>query len=401
VLGRECDTGICVIEQPGLIAVLVSGTVTGEMFKRAYAATLPELADTGVDAPEGESRRRVAALKKTLGDLHASGGAFSVVAFDAIAGRVLAARTANSARVDYGFTQDGSLVACSGFTSATLFPNAGDAALQLTPLPSGRFIFGHRFVKPIEFTNFWASASANRAAAPARGVGEVNDESLDCGAAECQRRRWGKTGSAGDASERWGTLPKVVTDIAATTSTGRTTAQKFPLHAAGANAYVPPSVRKARAEAEAAAAATAVATQKPKEVATQKPEEEVTETQESSEPAPESPRTALRKVESDAQIAKAFLATDFVSSLGEALISAVAKAPPALRRASLDLHRTSLRRASLDIMRTTSLRSNTFTVSRVPGMETNNEHPTSCAEAHVGFASFKANFARMSSAVHH
>ena len=69
MLGRECDTGICVIEQPGLIAVLVSGTVTGEMFKRAYAATLPELADTGVDAPEGESRRRVAALKKSFNSL--------------------------------------------------------------------------------------------------------------------------------------------------------------------------------------------------------------------------------------------------------------------------------------------------------------------------------------------
>ena len=36
------------------------------------------------------------------------------------------------------------------------------------PLPSGRFVFGHRYVKPIEFTKFWGTASANRSAAPAR-----------------------------------------------------------------------------------------------------------------------------------------------------------------------------------------------------------------------------------------
>ena len=167
--------GVRVIERPGLVAALVSSAVTEARFVAAYAAALATESENSdseaslqtVPVPDSNaSRRRVCALKKALGDLHAEDGAFAVVAFDVAAGRVLAARTANAAPLHYGFTQDGALVASGGLTATRLFPDAGDAALRLTPLPSGRFVFGHRFVKPIEFTRFWDTAASNRAAAP-------------------------------------------------------------------------------------------------------------------------------------------------------------------------------------------------------------------------------------------
>ena len=328
------------------------------------------------------------ALRKALGDLHAECGAFAAVAFDVSAGRVLAARTANAAPLHYGFTQDGALVACGGLTARRLFPDAGDAALRLTPLPSGRFVFGHRFVKPIEFTRFWDTAAANRAAAPARDASSVLDavergananETVGVGA-ERARRRWSATGSAADGERRW-TGVEQVPSSSVTPST---------LHRApSAGAYVPPSLRKKR-EAEAAAA-------KAKAVEKKKME------------APVSPRSAARAVERDAQVATALAAQDaVVLSLGDALVAAVAKTPSSA-------HISTLRRAGL--------RSNTFTLGRVPGagaekktllgvsalgklrtasfrvepLSSATKSSVSCAEleAEAGFASFKANFERM------
>ena len=363
-----------VIERDGLVAALVSSAVSEERFVAAYEASLG--AENADDS--NASRQRVNALKKALGDLHAECGAFAAVAFDVSAGRVLAARTANAAPLHYGFTQDGALVACGGLTARRLFPDAGDAALRLTPLPSGRFVFGHRFVKPIEFTRFWDTAAANRAAAPARDASSVLD-AIERGAnetvgAECARRRWSATGSAADGERRWTSVEQVPSVTPST------------LHRApSAGAYVPPSLRKKR-EAEAAAA---------KVKAVEKME------------APVSPRSAARAVERDAQVATALAAQDaVVLSLGDALVAAVVKAPSSA-------HISTLRRAGL--------RSNTFTLGRVPGAgaekktllgvsalgklrtasfrvepsSSATKSSVSCTEAEAGFASFKANFERM------
>jgi len=352
--------GVRVIERPGLVAALVSSAVTEARFVAAYEAALATESDDSVSDDSNASRRRVCALKKALGDLHAEDGAFAVVAFDVAAGRVLAARTANAAPLHYGFTQDGALVASGGLTAARLFPDAGDAALRLTPLPSGRFVFGHRFVKPIEFTRFWDTAASNRAAAPARDAcpDAARAAAGADAAAEGARRRWAATGSVGDGESRWN-------------ATGKTAPPSpSPLKMASAGAYVPPALRKAR-EAAAAAAAAAAA------------------------------------VERDAQVAKALAAQDLVvSSLGDALAAAVAARAPAAR--------SSLRRAGL--------RSSTFTLGRVPGagaeakklglsglgklrtssfrVETADslKTPRTCAEAEAGFASFKANFERLAAA---
>ena len=365
-----------VIERDGLVAALVSSAVCEDRFVKAYEASL--VSSSNAD-DSNASRNRVLALKQALGDLHAECGAFAVVAFDVSAGRVLAARTANAAPLHYGFTQDGALVACGGLTARRLFPDAGDAALRLTPLPSGRFVFGHRFVKPIEFTRFWDTALSNRAAAPARDASCVSDAAFEAGGADvvgCDasfRRRWGATGSAADGERRWNR------DVAAVPSVTPSTLNRAP----SAGAYVPPSLRKKReAEAAAKAAETVATTERPV-----------------------SPRSAARIVERDAQVATALAAQDaVVLSLGDALVAAVAKAPKA--------HTSSLRRAGL--------RSNTFTLGRVPGAGAEKrsvgvsglselktasfrvdstscatKSSVSCADAEAGFASFKANFERM------
>ena len=367
-------SGVRVIERPGLVAALVSSAVSEARFVAAYDAAAADAENEDTSSDSSASRRRVCALKRALGDLHASDGAFAVVAFDAAAGRVLAARTANAAPLHYGFTRDGALVASGGLTAERLFPDAeaGDAFLRLTPLPSGRFVFGHRFVKPIEFTKFWDTASANRAASPARDASSA--AACDRGEDDAERgarRRWGATGTAADGRRRWTAAPAAAATAAVSTP---------PAHkVASAGAYVPPSLRKAREAAAEAAAAAA---------------------------APVSPRSAARAVESDAQVAKALAAQDaVVSSLGDALVAAVAKAPA---RLSADTRRA-------------GLRSNTFTLGRVPGRGAEAKKlglsglgklrtasfrvapagdaaaaaAATCAEAEAGFASFKANFERM------
>jgi hypothetical protein len=46
------------------------------------------------------------------------------------------------------------------------YVEAGD--VQLAHLPAGRFVYGHGFLKPFEFTSMWSTATGNRAGAPAQ-----------------------------------------------------------------------------------------------------------------------------------------------------------------------------------------------------------------------------------------
>ena len=110
------------VERDSLILACVSERVSADALLARYDAT-----------DQGDTRHRVNALRTTLGDLHESDGAFAVVLYDAAAGRVLAARTANSLPLAYGFTADGVLVACAGLTAERLMPGAG---MDLTPSPA-------------------------------------------------------------------------------------------------------------------------------------------------------------------------------------------------------------------------------------------------------------------------
>ena len=362
-----------VVERDGLIMALASDTVTSDDLLAAYDATATT-ASTGV-VSDYDSRRRVNALRAALGDVHAKKGAFAVVLFDAALGRVLAARTANSVPVSYGFTADGTLVACAGLSSENMFPECGASALELTHLPSGRFIFGHRYVKPIEFTQFWGTAAANRSAAPARKASDLTVRAaaaLDtCAAvvpeeahasaehdlAEATKlvRRWGNTGTEADVSGSWkrhGAGVSVAaasfapTFVRAKVAVVIETAAPLPLPTASRSAYVPPGMRRAAAEAaaaaETAAAEAAVVTQQTAAKLAAAVTAEMTAT--AARSAVLSPRTTARNVASDAQVAAALASQEnIVTSLEYALVSALernlampasAKAPAAAASAS-------------------------------------------------------------------
>ena len=291
------SAAVQVFRRDDLVLALRADGVTLEQFVAAYDAT--------AGSANGDTRARVNAMRDALGDVHTSSGAFAAVADDAAVGRVLAARTAGSTPLAYGFTADGALVACAGLREENLFPDA-PGAIALTPLPSGRFVFGHRYVKPIEFTSFWATAASNRAAAPARHarqeeaprrrVSAIVEESdlADVVDSPESPSRWGTTGGRADGCASWKSAEE---------STGK----------ASAGAYVPPAMRAARAAAEKAAAEKAAA---------EKAEAEKAEA--------EKAVLAAQKAEADAQVAKALQAQErVVSSLESALATAV-------RRTSVD-----------------------------------------------------------------
>lgn len=321
------------IERDDLILACVSERVSAAALLARYDAT-----------DDGDTRRRVNALRTALGDLHDSDGAFAVVLFDAAAGRVMAARTANSLPLSYGFTADGVLVACAGLTAERLMPGAG---MDLTPLPSGRFVFGHRYVKPIEFTKFWGTASANRSAAPARKarrsvdgfaaparrVSTVVEESdLEAAAAANEdaaatASRWGRTGSVGDDAREWTSPAKSVDAELATTAPPRE------------GAYVPPARRAALAAAKKAEEEAKVKAAKAAAEAAS---------------GAVSPRTAARKSEADAQVARALEAEEMVvSSLENALAAAVSG--EVRQRQSIDAHARPTRRPLASSLRSTTL----------------------------------------------
>ena len=237
--------GLQIVERDGLVLAMVSSTLTATDLLAAYDAT---------DAPTVSTGARVNAVREALGELHVARGAFAVVAYDADAGRVLAARTANAAEISYGFAADGSLVVASGISSDAL--GVAQPGLEMTRLPSGRFVFGHRYVKPIEFTSFWASARANRSGANARAAPASADfREIDAPTAKAPRA--GTTDRVGsllaprggenapsDAAASWmrrsGSAARLDALVEAKTSAG---------------AYMPPALRRVAAEKEAAKAA--------------------------------------------------------------------------------------------------------------------------------------------------
>jgi hypothetical protein len=313
--------GLQIVERDGLVLAMVSSTLTATDLLSAYDAT---------DAPTVSTGARVNSVREALGELHVARGAFAVVAYDADAGRVLAARTANAAEISYGFAADGSLVVASGISSDAL--GVAQPGLEMTRLPSGRFVFGHRYVKPIEFTSFWASARANRSGANARAAPASADfREIDAPTAKAPRAGTtdrvgsllaprGGENAASDAAASWmrrsGSAARLDALVEAKTSAG---------------AYMPPALRRVAAEkeaAKAAAAAAAAAAEAPKTPSSN---------------GAVSPRTAAKNI--DAQVAAAIATEDaLVDSLKTAFYAAVESVS---RRNSLDARRDSLDKSSL------------------------------------------------------
>ena len=165
--------------------------------------------------------RRVDATKKALNAIlaaNAHGKGFAAIAFDGLSQRGFAVRHKTAPRVTYGHDADGALVLVMGEACAGDVEGGAERA----DLRSGRFIFGHGYVKPMEFEDFWATARSTRGASPAKTA---------YGVAESSPRA------------------RVAAKSYAATSTTTTSS---PLKPSSPNAYVPPAVRARRAAEEAA-----------------------------------------------------------------------------------------------------------------------------------------------------
>jgi len=137
---------------------------------------------------------------------------FAVCAYDGANARGFAARHKRSMAVRYGYDARGALV-------LTLGGDFADAALGLEELKPGRFVYGHGYVKPMEYGSFWASARSTFAGSPAKSA-------------------------TGDASSRPRASP---TRVVVSNANATMTAPKA-FKAPSPGAYVPPALR-ARAEA--------------------------------------------------------------------------------------------------------------------------------------------------------
>ena len=162
------------------------------------------------------SSRRVQAARATLKDLAGEFKNFAVIAFDGVTKRGLAARGGCAPTVLYGHDDTGALALVLGKKSLPGF--------DVAELKSGRFIFGHGYVKPMEFGSFWASARSSRAASPAKSA-------------------YGDIASVPHAVRLVnGAVPTTPTPTRTTSGLAR----------ASPNAYVPPAMRAAAAAAAAA-----------------------------------------------------------------------------------------------------------------------------------------------------
>ncbi|OUS47943.1 hypothetical protein BE221DRAFT_190274, partial [Ostreococcus tauri] len=92
--------------------------------------------------------------------------------------------------------------------------------ITLTHLPVGRFVYGHAYLQPYEFTSFWSSAQSNRAGMPERAFHSGNDwakesdgsrrESFDAGgpgsrrsSMDERRAKWEHTNAKCDTETTW------------------------------------------------------------------------------------------------------------------------------------------------------------------------------------------------------
>ena len=123
---------------------------------------------------EMTNKERTDLLRKFLCEC-AKKGSFSLIIYDAHSGRVCAARTAASPKLFFGFdtakNKNPSSNANEGGSKRGLCVSTDEKSLEnvdFSILPSGRFIYGRQYVKPMEFTEFWSTARANRPAAPAK-----------------------------------------------------------------------------------------------------------------------------------------------------------------------------------------------------------------------------------------
>jgi hypothetical protein len=182
-------------ENIGVMIAVASQTTTAQDVLDFYSPLAKSHVDVGngtgapaADAAGGETQKnrrwsignntemtnkeRTDLLRKFLCEC-AKKGSFSLIIYDAHSGRVCAARTAASPKLFFGFDtiKNKNPSNANDECKRGLCVSTDEKSLMnvdFSILPSGRFIYGRQYVKPMEFTEFWSTARANRPAVPAK-----------------------------------------------------------------------------------------------------------------------------------------------------------------------------------------------------------------------------------------
>ena len=269
---------------PG-VELLTKDRVSLALFSRDGALSAEALVDAFVrirDAHRDEPRARANALRAWLKSMHDVKRVFSLALFDG-SGRVFAAWTPRSAPLSFGHARDGSAVVVAARVGARTLvgPNVLHTGLTLAHLPAGRFVYGHGYLKPFEFTDMWASALANRAGAgaaraaaprsPAAAGASPDAPPLDDHAPlsmeEKKKWRWARTGSRAEQASSWirkketpRPSPPATPPRARLVAPTKTKASSPPLSPAAPAFVAARAAKKARTEAFAADLAADLAT---------------------------------------------------------------------------------------------------------------------------------------------
>ena len=205
------------------VELLTKSRVSLALFSFDGALRAEALVDAFVrirDAHRDRPRERANALRAWLKNMHDEKHVFSLALFDD-SGRTLAAWTPRSAPLSFGHAGDGTAVVVAARPRARTLVGrdcGGESqhSLTLAHLPAGRFVYGHGYLKPFEFTDMWASAEANRA-----GVGAARtpsaagaspqlspttppaDDHAPLSMDEKKKWRWERTGSRAEQASSW------------------------------------------------------------------------------------------------------------------------------------------------------------------------------------------------------
>lgn len=214
------------------VQLLTKKRVSIALFSRDGTLSADDLVDAFVrirDAHRVNPRERANALRAWLKEMHDQKHVFSLALFDD-SGRAFAAWTPRSAPLSFGHAGDGSAVVVAAQPQKRTLVGRDvveSQALTLAHLPAGRFVYGHGYLKPFEFTDMWASAETNRAGvAAARVFGATRspsaaraspdappaDDHAPLSMEEKKKWRWESTGSRAEQAKTWISSRKPVSE---------------------------------------------------------------------------------------------------------------------------------------------------------------------------------------------
>jgi hypothetical protein len=220
------------------VQLLTKKRVSIALFSRDGTLSADDLVDAFVqirDAHRNNPRERANALRAWLKEMHDQKHVFSLALFDD-SGRAFAAWTPRSAPLSFGHAGDGSAVVVAAQPQKRTLVGRDvveSQALTLAHLPAGRFVYGHGYLKPFEFTDMWASALTNRAGvAAARVFGSTRspsaaraspdappaDDHAPLSMEEKKKWRWESTGSRAEQAKTWISSRKPVSETTVSAS---------------------------------------------------------------------------------------------------------------------------------------------------------------------------------------